>query len=206
MTTTISTIVLEAADVPRAESFYAALGLTDQVQVRAADAQSSGFRGYTLSLVVPRPATADAYVRAASDAGAHVVKEPSKSFWGYGGAVQAPDGTVWTVATSSKKDTGPGTLEYDDLVLLLGVDDVKATKEFYVEQGLPVSKGFGRKYVEFETSGVQLAVQPRRAVAKNAGVDPEGSGSHRIVVMNDTGTFTDPDGFVWQESPSDHSG
>ena len=68
--------------------------------------------------------------------------------------MQAPDGTIWKVATSSKKDTGPATRQVDDVVLLLGVDDVKATKQFYVDRGLTVGKSFGSKYVEFETPGV----------------------------------------------------
>jgi hypothetical protein len=41
--------------------------------------------------------------------GATPLKPVAKSFWGYGGVVQAPDGAIWTVATSSKKDTGPAT-------------------------------------------------------------------------------------------------
>lgn len=39
-------------------------------------------------------------------AGATALKPAAKSLWGYGGVVQAPDGTIWTVASSSKKDTG----------------------------------------------------------------------------------------------------
>jgi len=150
--------------------------------------------------VVAQPANADALIDAAVAAGATVVKPAKKSLWGYGGVVQAPDGAIWTVATSSKKDTGPVALEYDDLVLLLGVEDVKAAKQFYVERGLKVGKSFGSKYVEFETpeQTIKLALYTRRAAAKNAGVDPEGTGSHRIAVLGDGGEFTDPDGFAWE--------
>ena len=114
--------------------------------------------------------------------------------------MQAPDGTIWKIATSSKKETGPPTRAVDEVVLLLGVDDVKATKQFYVDRGLAVGKSFGSKYVEFETPGsaVKLALYSRRAAAKDAGVPPEGSGSHRIVVHGDVGSFTDPDGFAWE--------
>lgn len=200
---TISAVALETTDVSAAEEFYAALGLADRVQVREHDAPTSGFRGFTLSLVAAQPADVDAYVRAALDAGATLVKPAKKSFWGYGGTLRAPDGTVWTVATSAKKDTGPAALEHDDLVLLLGVDDVKATKRFYVDQGLEVGKSFGSKYVEFHTpgDGIKLALQSRRAVAKNAGVAAEGSGSHRIAVVSDADAFTDPDGFAWETAP-----
>lgn len=200
MTATIGSVLLEVEDVPAAEAFYTALGVADRVRARVGDAPSSGFRGYTLSLVVARPATADAFMAAASNAGADVVKEPAKSLWGYGGAFRAPDGAIWTVASSSKKDSGTAVLEYDDLVLLLGVDHVKTSKKFYSGRGLQVGRSFGGKYAEFRTSGVQLAVQPRREVAKNAGVDHHGTGSHRIAVVGDLGAFTDPDGYVWEVS------
>jgi predicted lactoylglutathione lyase len=88
------------------------------------------------------------------------------------------------------------------VVLLLGVEDVKASKQFYVDHGLKVGKNFGSKYVEFEAPGqaIKLALYTRRAAAKNAGVDPEGAGSHRIAVLSDGGEFTDPDGFSWETS------
>ena len=111
-----------------------------------------------------------------------------------------PDGTIWKVATSSKKDTGPATGQVDDFVLLLGVEDVKASKRFYVDRGLAVAKSFGSKYVEFDTpsSPVKLALYGRRAAAKDAGVSADGTGSHRIVLESDAGPFTDPDGFAWE--------
>jgi predicted lactoylglutathione lyase len=202
MTTTISSLVLDVDDVAAAEAFHAALGVTDRVTVRGSDAPSSGFRGYTLSLVVSQPGNVDAYVRAAVDAGATVLKPAKKSFWGYGATVQAPDGAIWKFASSSKKDSGPVAQEYDHLVLLLGVEDVKATKQFYVDHGLEVGKSFGSKYVEFVVSepDIQLSLYSRRAAAKDAGVDAEGTGSHRIAVVGDAGDFTDPDGFVWMST------
>ncbi len=206
--TTIHTIVLEAADTTAAEAFYASLGLADRIRVRAAEAPTSGFRGFSLSLVVPQPGNVDAFVRAALDGGASVLKPATRSFWGYGGVLRAPDGAIWKVATSTKKDTGPAALEYDDLVLLLGVEDVKETKRFYVGHGLPVAKSFGSKYVEFATPerGVKLALYSRRAAAKDVGVDPDGSGSHRIAVLGDAGPFADPDGFTWEVSTADRNG
>ena len=112
----------------------------------------------------------------------------------------APDGTIWKIATSAKKDTGPATRQIDDIVLLLGVEDVAATKQFYVEQGLTVARGFGSKYVEFTApaSHIKLALYKRRALAKDAGVPSEGTGSHRITITSDAGPFTDPDGFGWE--------
>jgi hypothetical protein len=85
-------------------------------------------------------------------------------------------------------------------VLLLGVGDVKATRQFYAGKGLTVGKSFGGRYAEFDTPGaaVKLALYPRKAAAKDAGVDAAGSGSHRIAVRGDAGDFTDPDGFAWE--------
>ena len=75
-----------------------------------------------------------------------------------------------------------------------------ASKRFYVDHGLTVAKSFGRKYTEFATasSPVKLALYGRRALAKDAGVSPEGTGSHRLMISGDAGPFTDPDGFAWE--------
>ena len=197
----VTSVTLEVPDPDAADGFYqAAFGLGSQVRVRASQAPTSGFRGFTLSLVVSQPSTVDALVGAAIDAGATTIKPVKKGLWGYGGVVRAPDGTIWKIATSAKKDTGPATRQVDDIVLLLGCADVAATKQFYIEQGLTVARGFGSKYVEFAApaSHIKLALYKRRALAKDAGVPPEGTGSHRIAITSDAGPFTDPDGFGWE--------
>jgi predicted lactoylglutathione lyase len=196
----LASVTLEVPDPAAAEAFYAAFGLGDKVRVRVSEAPTTGFRGFTLSLVVSQPSTVDSLIGTALDGGATVLKPAKKGFWGYGGVVRAPDGAIWKVATSSKKDTGPATRQIDDLVLLLGVEDVKASKRFYVDRGLAVAKSFGNKYVEFDTpsSPVKLALYGRCAAAKDAGVSPDGSGSRRIVIDSDSGPFTDPDGFAWE--------
>jgi uncharacterized glyoxalase superfamily protein PhnB len=197
----ITSVTLEAADPAAAEAFCAAaFGLGTQVRFRAAQAPTSGFRGFTLSLVVSQPANVDRLIGAALDAGATVLKPAKKGLWGYGGVVTAPDGTIWKVATSEKKNTGPATRQIDDIVLLLGVSDVAATKQLYTEHGLAVAKSFGRKYVQFasEPSHVKLGLYDRRALAKDAGVSPDGAGSHRIAITSTAGPFTDPDGFTWE--------
>src|SRR4051794_34883595 len=196
----IDFITLEVGDPTAAQAFYStAFGLGPELQVRAAEAPTSGFRGFTLSLTVGQPANVRALVDAALAAGATEIKPAAKSLWGFGGVVQAPDGTIWKVASSKKKDSGPATREIDKLVLLLGASDVAASKRFYVERGLAVARSFGRKYVEFESSGgaVTLGLYGRRALAKDAGVDEAGSGSHRLLIGGDGGPFTDPDGFEW---------
>ncbi|MFE0026099.1 glyoxalase [Amycolatopsis sp. NPDC059021] len=200
--TSIDSITLETTDVEAAERFYAtAFGLDTQLRMRASQTPSTGFRGFTLALTVSQPADVDALVGTAVEAGATTIKPAAKSLWGYGGVVQAPDGAIWKVATSAKKDTGPATRRIDDFVLLLGVADVAASKQFYVGQGLTVARSFGRKYVEFAAGdgAVKLALYRRRALAKDLGVAPDGTGSHRIAVGG-AGTFTDPDGFAWETS------
>ena len=148
--TSIASITLEVPDVTVANAFYAtAFGLGSQVGLRASEAETTGFRAFTLSLVVSQPANVDELIGSALEAGATTLKLAKKGFWGYGGVLRAPDGTIWKVATSSKKNTGPATRQVDDIVLLLGVADVAVTKRFYVDHGLEVTRSFGRKYVEF---------------------------------------------------------
>jgi uncharacterized glyoxalase superfamily protein PhnB len=199
--TSIDAIILDVPDPAAARDFYReAFGLNGQLRLRAADAPSTGFRGFTLSLIVKQPADADALIDAAVAGGATVLKPASKSMWGYGGVVQAPDGTIWKIATQKKKDSGPAAKAFEEIVLLLGPEDVKAAKRFYEEHGLQVGKSFG-KYVEFKTAGkIGLGLYSRKALAKDAGVPIEGAGAHRIAIAGDAGTFTDPAGFAWEQA------
>jgi catechol 2,3-dioxygenase-like lactoylglutathione lyase family enzyme len=204
--TTIESVTLEVPDLAAAGAFYqAAFGLGDQVAVRASDAPTTGFRGFTLSLVVSQPATVDRFIDTALDAGATPLKPVKKSFWGYGGVVRAPDGTIWKVATSSKNDTAPATKQVDELALLLGVADMGPSTQAYVARGFEVGKKFFNKYVEFATpsGSIKLALYRRGALAKDAGVSPDGSGSHRLVIGSDAGVFTDADGFTWEAAESE---
>jgi catechol 2,3-dioxygenase-like lactoylglutathione lyase family enzyme len=199
----IEFVTLEVADPTAANRFYTTVfGLDTLVRLQALEAPTTGFRGFTMSLGVSQPADVNALLGAALDAGATPLKPAAKSLWGYGGVVQAPDATIWTVASSAKKDTGPATRQIDEIVLQLGVADVAASKRFYVDRGLAVAKSYGRRYVEFDTpsSPVKLTLYERRALAKVAGVAPEGTGSHRLMIGSDAGPFTDPDGFVWVAS------
>ena len=198
--TRIDSITLEGPDPAGASAFYVALGLGERVHARSSSEPATGFRGFTLSLLVSQPGNVDLLTGAALDLGATAIKPVAKSFWGYGGVVEAPDGAILKIATSSKKDAGPAERTIDDLVLLLGASDVKASKSFYVEQGFAVKRSFGGRYAEFEGAGssIKLALYGRRALAKDAGVSPDGGGAHRILLGSDAGTFTDPDGFAWE--------
>jgi predicted lactoylglutathione lyase len=199
--TTIEFVTIEVGDVAEAEAFYAAaFDVGDRVRVQGAQEPSSGFRGFTLSLVVSQPATVRSLIDSATAAGAAVLKPAAKSLWGYGGIVQAPDGTIWTVASSSKKDTGPATRKVDEFVLQLGVADVTASKQFYADRGFRVGKSYGRRYVEFDTGSVALTLNNRAALAKTTGIPADGTGSHRLSIGGAAGDFADPDGFIWKAS------
>jgi hypothetical protein len=64
----IECVTVEVAD-PAAAAFYtAAFGLGSRVRVRASEAPTSGFRGFTLSLTASQPATVRGIIGAALDA------------------------------------------------------------------------------------------------------------------------------------------
>ena len=194
----LSLVVLETSDPEASGRVVAALGVGDRIRVRASSTPADGFRGFSLSLLVSQPASVDLLLGEALAAGARELKPAARSLWGYGGVVEGPDGTIWKVATSAKKNRGPATKHVDDLVLLLGVEDVVASKRCYAEHGFTVGKSFGRSYAEFETpaGSVKLALYRRRALAKDVGVSAESSGPHRLV-LGGAGSFVDPDGFTW---------
>ncbi|MCR1781028.1 glyoxalase [Nocardioides carbamazepini] len=197
----IDTLTLEVADPAAARDFYArAFGPDLPLDFRADPAPSDGFRGFHISLTMAQPADVDGLVATALDAGATTIKPVTKSLWGYGGVLRAPDGAIWKVVSSSKKNTRPASREIESIVLLIGADDVAASKRFYVERGFGVAKSFGRKYVEFESGAgaVTLGLLSRKALAKDAGVAIEGSGSHRIVLSDGGPAASDPDGFAWE--------
>ena len=202
MTTAITSLTLEVSDPSAAHSFYeTALGIGSQVRARAADTPATGFRGFTISLVVGQPSTVDSLFESALAGGATTLKPAEKGMWGYGAVVQDPDGVIWKLATSAKKEKGPATRQIDDIVLLLGAADMRASKRFYVEHGLSVKRSFPGRYVEFEAppAGIKLALYPgRTGLAKDAGVPPDGDGPHGIAVNSGAGQFSDPDGFRWE--------
>ncbi|MFE7401057.1 hypothetical protein [Streptomyces sp. NPDC057557] len=88
-----------------------------------------------------QPTTVNSFIDAALDAGATPLKPAAKSLWGYGGVVQAPDGTIWKVATSAKKDTGPAARQVDEIVLLPAAADMAASKRFWSAKALPRRRG-----------------------------------------------------------------
>ncbi len=197
---TIDSLTLDVTEPAAAQGFYAqAFALGSKVRARAARTPSTGFRGFSISLIVGQPSSVDSLYETAVAAGATSVKPATKGMWGYGAVVQDPDGVVWKLATSSKKEKGLPARQIDDVVLLLGAADLRASKKFYVARGLKVKRSFPGKYAEFDSGAVKLALYPARdGVAKEAGVSPVGDGPHGITVNSHDGAFTDPDGFVWE--------
>lgn len=200
--THIDHLIIETPDPQAARDFHAAAFSPDlPLRFRASDAPTSGFRGFHLSLTMAQPADVDGLVESALAAGATAVKPVARSLWGYGGVLQAPDGTIWKVVSSSKRNKRPASRAIEGIVLLLGVEDVAASKAFYVERGFAVARSFGRKYVEFEpgTGPVTLGLLPRKALAKDAGVPVAGSGAHRLALAGGD-PASDPDGFAWERA------
>jgi hypothetical protein len=73
--TSIESVALEVSDPTDAVAFYtAAFGVGTHVGVRAAAAPTTGFRGFTMSLVVSQPSTVDSLIGAALDGGATQLK------------------------------------------------------------------------------------------------------------------------------------
>ncbi len=78
--TSIESVILEVPDPKAATAFYtAAFGLGTQVGVRASDAPTAGFRGFTMSLIVSQPSTVSSLVDSALAAGATTLKPVQKS-------------------------------------------------------------------------------------------------------------------------------
>jgi hypothetical protein len=206
--TAIDRLTIETPDPDAAEAFtLAAFG--DGLPLRYAPSQTptSGFRGFTIGLDVAGPSNVDRVFSRAVAAGATGIKAPKKQFWGgYSGVLRSTDGTVWKIATTAKKDAVGVDDHIQRVVLLLGVVDVKATKQFYVDHGLGVAKSYGGKYVEFAagSGNVTLGLYKRAGLAKEFGVNPDGSGPHGLAISGGAGTFTDPDGFDWRPVNARH--
>ena len=71
--------------------------------------QGTGFEGFTLAHNVTSEQEVDAVVARAVAAGASLVKQPQKAFWGgYSGYFKDPDGHLWEVAYNPFFWIGPG--------------------------------------------------------------------------------------------------
>ena len=72
---TIESVTLDVADPTAAHRFHtAAFGLDTQIRLRASEAPTTGFRGFTLSLTVSQPGNVNSLIDTALDAGATPLK------------------------------------------------------------------------------------------------------------------------------------
>lgn len=119
----VSLITLGVRDLARARAFYEGLGWTTRAaaeddvvffqaggmvvalwdRARLAEdsgvKDSSGWGGTTLAHNVSSPTEVDGVIEEARAAGADIVREPAKTFWGgYSAAFTDPDGHPWEVA------------------------------------------------------------------------------------------------------------
>lgn len=137
----ISLITLGVTDVAAATDFYLKVGLrrssqsNDSVSFfqlagglvlavwsradlakdsRVEDSGPAGFGGMALAYNAASPLDVDKLIAAFIAAGARLLKEPDKTFWGgYSGYVSDPDGHVWEIAHNpfwELDDTGGVTL------------------------------------------------------------------------------------------------
>ena len=164
MTAITISVTLEVADPAAAEAFYAAASASATAcDVRASEAPTTGFRGFTLSLVVSQPSTVDSLIGTALDAGATVLKPAKKSFWGYGGVVQAPDGDDLEGRDVVEEGHRPGHPGGRRPRAAAGRRGRQGDQAVLRRPRPEVGKSFGSKYVEFEASEprVKLALYSR---------------------------------------------
>jgi predicted lactoylglutathione lyase len=159
------------------------------------EADSRGFRGFTLSCIVDTADAVDQLLDRAERSGGEVSKPPKNAPWGYSAYVTDPGGHLWKIASSKrrplfggKKPASPnGVITPKELPITIGVADMKASKEFYKGGlNLPVKKAFGNKFVMFggEPGHSDLGMYKREALADDAAVKPEGSGFHGFSITH----------------------
>ncbi|MFJ4767654.1 VOC family protein [Streptomyces uncialis] len=182
-----------------------------QIEVLAAEsganAATSGFRGYVLSSIVSQPAEVRALLDTAAAQGATVVKPAKKEMFGEFAAVyRSPDGAVWKLAAASKKDTDtvPDPPRPTETAVYLGVAKPKTSKVFYEALGMSVDRDYGDKFIDFTIAdGVcRLGLLPRKALAKDAGVDENGDGFSALVLTHTAASRDDVDTLLSAVGPA----
>ncbi|ASO20484.1 putative glyoxalase superfamily protein PhnB [Actinoalloteichus hoggarensis] len=164
----------------------------------AVDPATSGFRGYVLSVAVESPAEVEALLGTAAAQGATVVKQAKKEFFGEFTAVhRAPDGAVWKLAASSKRnpDPVPDPPRPTETAVILGVASPKASTVFYEALGMSADHDYGDKFIDFTIAeGVcRLGLLPRKPLAKDAGVSEAGDGFAALVLTHLAASPTEVD-------------
>jgi uncharacterized protein len=216
MTPKIDTITIGVHDLDQAREFYGSglggtIGVEGQVPVvslgacasplalrpwdvvahdAGVDADSSGFRAFTLSYIVDSAGDVNHVLDRAERHGGTISKPPKSAFWGYSAYVTDPSGYLWKIASTKRRPLFGGkesaanngrVIKPQEVPITIGVADMKRSKAFYKDGvGLPVKKAFGNKFVMFEgVDGTSdLGMYKREALADDAAVEPTGSGFH----------------------------
>jgi catechol 2,3-dioxygenase-like lactoylglutathione lyase family enzyme len=149
---------------------------------------TSGFRAFTLSLILTAADDVDRILERAASHGGRVAKPPKAAFWGYSAYVTDPSGYLWKIASAKRRrligrnepSINDGhAIKPQEAPITIGVADMKRAKEFYRDGlGMPVKKSFGNKFVLFggQDGTSDLGMYKREALADDAAVNPEGSG------------------------------
>lgn len=160
-----------------------------------------GFRGYAVSYVLDQPAEVRRLEQTAREHGATVLKPVKKGlFGGFAGYLQSPDGAVWSLAAERRKDSAPPSFPArpSEAGLILGVADPVAWREFYGQLGMTADRDYGSTFVGLapSTDGWRLSAMPRRALAKDAGVDDTATGFSGLVLHHRAGSREEVDTIV----------
>jgi uncharacterized protein len=167
--------------------------VADEAGVRA---QSIGFRAFTLSYILESADDVDRILSRLERHGGRVSKTPKNAVWGYSAYVTDPSGYLWKIASSKRRPllgrneraTNNGhAIKPQEVPITIGVADMRRAKAFYEDGlGLPVKKAFGSKFVMFSGEGgtSDLGMYRREALAKDAAVQPEGSGFHGFSIAH----------------------
>lgn len=166
------------------------------------DPATSGFPGLVLSCIVEGPSEVRALLDAATEHGATVVKPAKKQLFGeFTASFRAPDGSIWKLAAASKKSPSPvpDPPRPIETAIYLGVDQPKASKDFYEALGMSARHDYGDKFIDFSiTAGAsRLGLLPRKALAKDVGIDDDhGDGFPATVLTHHTASRDDVDALL----------
>lgn len=150
---------------------------------------SSTFPGYVVTYALAQPSEVQAVMDAAAGAGARVLKQAKKALFGsFSGSFRAPDGSIWKVAADSNKSKGPAATapRPTEISIILGVEDPKASRNFYQALGMATDRDYGNKYIDFQPQqgAVRLCLMPRAVLAKDVGIDNPGEGTGRLTLRH----------------------
>jgi catechol 2,3-dioxygenase-like lactoylglutathione lyase family enzyme len=222
----IDVITIDVADLGRARSFYVDGlrgrveeerhdllrlefgGAASTLELRPADALGAGFGGFTLSYILDSAAGVDGVLARALRAGGTIAKPPQRAFWGYSACVADPSGHLWKLASSKRKPLiardgdADETATATEIVLTIGVADIKRAKQFYVEElGWSTKKSYSKFVCLDGGDASDLAMYRWDDLAADAGVSPEASASRGLTLRgsgDSPASFTDVDGFAWE--------